>query len=194
MPLSEGLPRARSRKVYRFSEQTTRKFRESGPRCATSIPIRRRSGSRSSGASCWAPTRASIQPVRRPGAGLRELWERFSAFMDRFHVAGWRRWVFVEPLSEGATLGAGGLVVHAGAGDPGVPRDLGRRLAEEVRARGHLPRPLRQRGRLARHQAQRLDPARRVPRPPDQGDARDRRPALLRAFRHRPRPARSARC
>ncbi len=38
-------------------------------------------------------------------------------FMDRFHVAGWRRWVFVEPLSEGATLGAGGLVVHAGARD-----------------------------------------------------------------------------
>ena len=32
-------------------------------------------------------------------------------FMDRFHVGGWRRWVFVEPLSEGATLGAGGLVV-----------------------------------------------------------------------------------
>ena len=32
-------------------------------------------------------------------------------FMDRFHVGGWRRWVFVEPLSEGATMGAGGLVV-----------------------------------------------------------------------------------
>ena len=32
-------------------------------------------------------------------------------FMDRFHVGGWRRWVFVEPLSEGATLGAGGFVV-----------------------------------------------------------------------------------
>ena len=23
--------------------------------------------------------------------GLREQWERFSTFMDRFHVAGWRR-------------------------------------------------------------------------------------------------------
>ena len=42
---------------------------------------------------------------------LREYYERFSAFMDRFHVAGWRRWVFVEPLSEGATLGLGGLIV-----------------------------------------------------------------------------------
>jgi penicillin-binding protein 1A len=42
---------------------------------------------------------------------LREYFERFSAFMDRFHVAGWRRWVLVEPLSEGATLGLGGLIV-----------------------------------------------------------------------------------
>ena len=42
---------------------------------------------------------------------LREVYERYSAFMDRFHVAGWRRWVLVEPLSEGATLGLGGLVV-----------------------------------------------------------------------------------
>jgi penicillin-binding protein 1A len=42
---------------------------------------------------------------------LREYYERFSAFMDRFHVAGWRRWAIVEPLSEGATLGLGGLIV-----------------------------------------------------------------------------------
>ena len=42
---------------------------------------------------------------------LREYYERFSAFMDRFHVAGWRRWVLVEPLSEGATLGLGGIIV-----------------------------------------------------------------------------------
>jgi penicillin-binding protein 1A len=41
----------------------------------------------------------------------REVWERFSAIMDRFHVAGWRRWVFVEPASEAATLGLGGLIV-----------------------------------------------------------------------------------
>src|SRR4051812_11954273 len=32
-------------------------------------------------------------------------------FMDRFHIGGWRRWVFVEPLSEMATMGAGGFVV-----------------------------------------------------------------------------------
>jgi penicillin-binding protein 1A len=48
----------------------------------------------------------------------RELWERFSMFMDRFHVAGWRRWVFVEPFSEAATLGAGGLAVMLALGLP----------------------------------------------------------------------------
>src|ERR1700720_340381 len=41
----------------------------------------------------------------------RELFERYSDFMDRFHVAGWRRWCFVEPLSESLTLGNGGLLV-----------------------------------------------------------------------------------
>src|SRR5579862_5055904 len=41
----------------------------------------------------------------------RELYERYTVFMDRFHVAGWRRWIFVEPLSEAATLGGCALVV-----------------------------------------------------------------------------------
>jgi len=41
----------------------------------------------------------------------RELYERYTVFMDRFHVAGWRRWTMVEPVSEGLTLGAGGLVL-----------------------------------------------------------------------------------
>ena len=40
----------------------------------------------------------------------REVFERFRDFMDRFHVAGWRRWVVVEPLSELATMGTGGLL------------------------------------------------------------------------------------
>ena len=31
----------------------------------------------------------------------RELYERYTVFVDRFHVAGWRRWYLVEPLSEG---------------------------------------------------------------------------------------------
>ena len=41
----------------------------------------------------------------------REIYERFTAFMDRAHVAGWRRWLLVEPLSEMATLGTGGLLL-----------------------------------------------------------------------------------
>jgi penicillin-binding protein 1A len=41
----------------------------------------------------------------------RELYERFTVFMDRFHVAGWRRWYMVEPISEALTLGSGGLVL-----------------------------------------------------------------------------------
>ncbi len=41
----------------------------------------------------------------------RELYERFTVFMDRFHVAGWRRWYMIEPVSEALTLGAGGMVL-----------------------------------------------------------------------------------
>jgi penicillin-binding protein 1A len=44
-------------------------------------------------------------------AWARELYERFSAFMDKFHVSGWRRWLLVEPLSEGATWGMAGLLL-----------------------------------------------------------------------------------
>ncbi|MBR1222623.1 PBP1A family penicillin-binding protein [Bradyrhizobium sp. U87765 SZCCT0131] len=45
------------------------------------------------------------------GAGIRELFERFSTFMDRFYVGRWKRWVIVEPLSEMATIGLGGLIL-----------------------------------------------------------------------------------
>src|SRR5215468_4757979 len=41
----------------------------------------------------------------------RELYERYTVVMDRFHVGGWRRWTLVEPISEGLTLGTGGLVL-----------------------------------------------------------------------------------
>ncbi len=43
--------------------------------------------------------------------GARELYERYSTFMDRFYVGRWRRWVFIEPLSEAATIGLGGLIL-----------------------------------------------------------------------------------
>jgi len=49
----------------------------------------------------------------RGATGLREQWERFSTFMDRFHAAGWRRWLN-EAVSEAATLGtAGGILMLA---------------------------------------------------------------------------------
>nr|WP_249160448.1 PBP1A family penicillin-binding protein [Bradyrhizobium manausense] len=43
--------------------------------------------------------------------GIRELYERYSTFMDRFYVGRWKRWVFIEPLSEAATIGLGGMVL-----------------------------------------------------------------------------------
>ncbi|MBI3435400.1 MAG: PBP1A family penicillin-binding protein [Proteobacteria bacterium] len=49
--------------------------------------------------------------IFRGAIWTRELYERFVGFMDRFHVAGWRRWLLVEPLAEAATMGAGGLVL-----------------------------------------------------------------------------------
>ena len=45
----------------------------------------------------------------RSARGARESYERFSTFMDRFHVAGVKR-VMAELFSESATLGALGLV------------------------------------------------------------------------------------
>jgi penicillin-binding protein 1A len=49
--------------------------------------------------------------IFQSGIWGRELFERFADFMDRFHVSGWRRWCFIEPLSEIATLGLGGLML-----------------------------------------------------------------------------------
>jgi penicillin-binding protein 1A len=51
-------------------------------------------------------------------ASLREYWERYSTFMDRFHVGRWPRWVFIEPLSEAATLGTGGLILMLALAQP----------------------------------------------------------------------------
>ena len=49
--------------------------------------------------------------VFQSGKWSRELFERFVEFMDRFHVAGWRRWVLVEPVSEALTMGLGGAML-----------------------------------------------------------------------------------
>jgi penicillin-binding protein 1A len=48
--------------------------------------------------------------VFQAGAWARELYERYSTFMDRFHVSRWKR-VFVELTSDGMTAGAAGLVL-----------------------------------------------------------------------------------
>jgi len=37
--------------------------------------------------------------IFRSFAGARETYQRFSTFMDRFHVSGWRRWL-TEATSE----------------------------------------------------------------------------------------------
>src|SRR3984885_12670032 len=56
--------------------------------------------------------------VFQSGNWARDTYERFTAFMDRWHVAGWRRWILVEPLSEAATLGTGGLLLMLALGMP----------------------------------------------------------------------------
>ena len=54
----------------------------------------------------------------RGGLLAREGFERYRDFMDRFHVAGWRRWLVVEPLSEAASMGLGGLVLMLALAGP----------------------------------------------------------------------------
>src|SRR5438270_2328200 len=39
--------------------------------------------------------------------------------MDRFYIGRWKRWVFVEPLSEAATIGLGGLILMLALAVPG---------------------------------------------------------------------------
>ena len=121
------------------------------------------------------------------GRWARELWERFSMFMDRFHIGGWRRWVFVEPLSEVATMGAGGFVVMLALALPAFREtaddDWLKKSELAVTFLDRYGNEIGSRG--IKHND--FDPAVGVPRRADQGDARDRRPPLLRAFRHRPR-------
>jgi len=47
--------------------------------------------------------------IFQSGKWSREIYERFTAIMDHAHVAGWRRWLLVEPFSEMTTLGTAGL-------------------------------------------------------------------------------------
>ncbi len=124
---------------------------DQGPRCAQIVPTEWKKKIRH-----WLlDLDARIDSTLFSSAvGARELYERFSTFMDRFYVGRWKRWVFIEPLSEAATIGLGGPDPDAGAGGAGVPRNRRRGLAEEIRSRGDVSRPLRQSDRQPRHQAQ----------------------------------------
>ena len=51
------------------------------------------------------------------GRDASETYQRFSAFMQRFHVAGWRYWT-VQLACEGLTLGFAGLCVVYALGEP----------------------------------------------------------------------------
>ena len=142
-------------RIHGLKRQCWRRIRLAGPLADTSLarPFndddspRRLEGARCA-ASCSTSMRASISACSRPHLGPRAVRAllRFHGPLPCRRLAAL---VLVEPLSEGATLGSGGLVADAGARHPRLPRNLRRRLAEEVRARGHLPRPLRQRGRHA---------------------------------------------
>jgi penicillin-binding protein 1A len=54
----------------------------------------------------------------RGGLLAREAFERYRDLMDRFYVAGWRRWLLIEPLSEAATMGLGGLMLMLALAGP----------------------------------------------------------------------------
>ncbi|HWG04971.1 MAG TPA: penicillin-binding protein, partial [Beijerinckiaceae bacterium] len=51
------------------------------------------------------------------GVRARASYDSFAAFMDRFHVAGWRRAV-LELCCEGLTLGLGGFALLLGLAMP----------------------------------------------------------------------------
>ena len=78
--------------------------------------------------------------------GLREYWERFSTFMDRFHVAGWRRWLN-EFTSEAATLGAVGLILMLALAIPAFRETSD---SDWLKKSELAPRPCRRLGALRR--------------------------------------------
>ena len=62
------------------------------------------------------------------GRWARELYERFVTFMDRFHVAGWKRWALVEPASEAATSTTtvpSSVITSTSSRRRGTPADVG---------------------------------------------------------------------
>ncbi len=119
------------------------------------------------------------------GKWARELYERFTAAMDHFHVSGWRRWLIVEPLAEAATLCAGGLLVMLALSGPAVQQTSGRDWLKEpdlaVTFLDRYGNKIGSRG-IKHNDSVPLD---EMPELADQGGIGNRGPALLRTFRHR---------
>ncbi len=122
------------------------------------------------------------------GRGTRELWERFSTFMDRFYVGRWKRWVFIEPLSEMATIGLGGLILMLALAQPAFRETADEDWLKKSDLAVDVPRSLRQSDRQPRHQAQRLSiPLEDFPDNLIKATLATRGPPLLRSLRHRHR-------
>jgi len=67
--------------------------------------------------------RASIRPVL-VGQGLRELYERYFLLQWTASMsAAGKRWVFIEPFSEAATIGLGGLILMLALAVPAFSRN-----------------------------------------------------------------------
>ena len=128
--------------------------------------------------------------------GFRDWWAGYSSFFGRFEVKGVVR-ALNELACEGMTLSVGGLLVLATFALPAFETAQGKMNLSDEYSVTFLDRygnEIGKRGILQR----RLGAARRNARPSDQGGARHRGPALLRAFRHRrhrhvPRPVENAR-
>ena len=119
----------------------------------------------------------------RPGA--REGYERFSTFMDRFHVAGWRRWRWSSWSRKARRSAPSALVLMLALAIPAFRETSDDDwLKKSELAVTFLDRYGNEVGpRGIRHNDS--IPLDAVSRPSDQGGAGDRGPALLRAFRHR---------
>ena len=156
-------------------------------RCASSIPIRRRSsGSRSSGASCWIPTRASTISCSRPGAGRASSGSGSPCSWTASTSAAGGAGCSSSRCRRRATMGAGGFVVLLALALPAFREtaddDWLKKSELAVTFLDRYGNEIGSRG--IKHNDS--IPLSEFPGRADQGDARHRRPPLLRAFRHRP--------
>ncbi len=85
------------------------------------------------------------------GAWTQQSYAAFSAFMDRFHIAGFRR-VLTELASEALTLGIGAGLVALTLAIPAF-QETSDDWLKKAGPRRDLSRPLRPGSRPARHQA-----------------------------------------